>query len=269
MTTTPQTDRAGDNDDIPRGTQTLDRGLDIVAAVASGASSLKEVVTATSIGRSSAHRMIQLLTQRGYLRLGSDQELLLGPTLIEFGFTALNQNPLPVVARESLERLSAKTQDTIHLSIEDGGSVLYLHKIPGTRGAEMRSRIGHRMPMTRTGVGKALLLGQDSRWESIYRAENPGTDDAAVAAFIGRMERYTRDGASFDMEENEPGIRCVAAPVRDGSGSIVAGVSLSATRPFMPQSRMRALVPVMKATAHEISVNLGYSGPSTQLRSDH
>ncbi|MCF2572871.1 MULTISPECIES: IclR family transcriptional regulator [Brevibacterium] len=244
---------------IPQGTQTLARGLQIVSAVAHGSTTLKSVVDATGIGRSSAHRMIQLLVHMGYLRHGSPGEFRLGPTLIEFGFTALNQDPLPVVARESLEALAARTQDTIHLSVEDGESVLYLHKIPGTRGAEMRSRIGHRMPMTRTGVGKALLLGQAERWERIFTAENPGADPAALTAFHARMKDYTYDGASFDLEENEPGIRCVAAPIRDGSGQIVAGVSLSATRPYMPKDRMQALVPVMKAAAREISVKLGYS----------
>ena len=113
--------------------------------------------------------------------------------------------------------------------------------------------------MTRTGVGKALLLGQDDRWERLFVAENPGADSAAVDAFVKRMQGYTRDGASLDLEENEPGIRCVAAPVRDGSGDIVAAISLSATRPFMPKDRMQALVPVMKAAAKEISVKLGYS----------
>ncbi|MGZ1490597.1 IclR family transcriptional regulator [Brevibacterium sediminis] len=243
---------------IPQGTQTLARGLQIISAVAHGSTTLKAVVDTTSLGRSSAHRMIQLLVQMGYLRHGSPGEFRLGPTLIEFGFTALNQDPLPVVARESLEALAERTQDTIHLSVEDGESVLYLHKIPGTRGAEMRSRIGHRMPLTRTGVGKALLLGQEDRWERLFIAENPEADSAAVESFVKRMNGYTRDGASFDLEENEPGIRCVAAPIRDGSGEIVAGISLSATRPFMPKDRMQALVPVMKAAAREISVKLGY-----------
>lgn len=112
--------------------------------------------------------------------------------------------------------------------------------------------------MTRTGVGKALLLGQEDRWERIFCAENPGADSSAAEAFLKRMHGYTRDGASLDLEENEPGIRCVAAPVRDGSGDIVAGISLSATRPFMPKDRMQALVPVMKGAAREISVKLGF-----------
>ena len=250
--------RPGAQETIPQGTQTLAKGLQIISAIAHGSTTLKAVVETTGIGRSSAHRMIQLLVHMGYLRHGSPGEFRLGPTLIEYGFTALNQDPLPVVARESLDALAARTQDTIHLSVEDAESVLYLHKIPGTRGAEMRSRIGHRMPMTRTGVGKALLLGQEDRWERVFTTENPGSGSPAVEAFVKRMRDYTRDGATFDLEENEPGIRCVAAPIRDGSGSIVAGVSLSATRPYMPKDRMHALVPVMKAAAKEISVKLGY-----------
>lgn len=146
----------------------------------------------------------------------------------------------------------------IYLTVEDGESVLYLHKIPGTRGAKMRSRIGHQMPLTRTGVGKALLLGQEARSQRLFLAENPDADSSAVESFVKRMHGYTHDGATFDLEENEPGIRCVAAPIRDGSGEIVAGISLSATRPFMPKDRMQALVPVMKSAAREISVKLGY-----------
>lgn len=254
----PENLDAHSSETIPRGTQTLARGLQIVSAVAHGSTTMKAVVDTTGLGRSSTHRMIQLLVQMGYLRHGSPGEYRLGPTLIEFGFTALNQDPLPVVARDSLEALAERTQDTIHLSVEDGESVLYLHKIPGTRGAEMRSRIGHRMPLTRTGVGKALLLGQEDRWERLFIAENPEADSSAVESFVKRMHVYTNNGATFDLEENEPGIRCVAAPIRDGSGEIVAGISLSATRPFMPKNRMQALVPVMKGSAREISVKLGY-----------
>lgn len=60
--------------------------------------------------------------------------------------------------------------------------------------------------------------------------ENPDAGSSAVGAFVKRIRDYTRDDVSSDLEENGPGLQCVAAPIRDGSGSIVAGVSLSATR---------------------------------------
>jgi DNA-binding IclR family transcriptional regulator len=79
------------------------------------------------------------------------------------------------------------------------------------------------------------------------------------------MRSYAEQGATLDLEENEPGIRCVAAAIRDGSGAIVAAISISATNPYMPTDRMQALVPVMQQTALIISKRLGYSEPRTNM----
>ncbi len=235
------------------GAQTLRRGLDVIAAVADGARSLAEVSEATGLAKSTAHRLIQLLQATDYVR-ATAHGYSLGPALIEYGFRALHQNPLPVVARPVIERLSESVLDTVHLAIEDAGEVLYLDKIPGRRGAEMRSRIGHRMPLTKTGIGKALLIDAPARWARLFADEQPG---AAYPPFEGVMRACRERDASFDMEENEPGIRCVGAPIRDGRGEIVAAISVSATLPYMPTERMDALVPVVRKAAASISRGLG------------
>jgi DNA-binding IclR family transcriptional regulator len=244
------------------GTQTAARALDIVAAVRAGATDLRAVCAATGIGRSTAHRLIQLLVQRGYLRSSHGSDYSLGPALIDLGFHALYQNPAPVVARPFLQHLAEKYLDTVHLAVEDGGKVLYVDKISGSRGAEMRSRIGYRMPLSRTGIGKALILDEPERWSAVYDEDHAdeSRDTARKDLFLQRMARYADQGVTFDLEENEPGIRCVAASVRDGSGAIVAAISISATNPYMPADRMRALVPVMQQTAAAISRKLGYTG---------
>ncbi|MER7014231.1 IclR family transcriptional regulator [Saccharopolyspora sp. NPDC000359] len=244
----------------PPGTQTLARGLAVVRAVADGATDLRGLVERTGLGRSTAHRLVQLLVSEGYVRSGRDGYAL-GPTLIELGFQALHGNPLPVVARPVLEELSAQLQDTVHLAVRDGSSVLYLDKLPGSRGAEMRSRIGHRMPLTRTGVGMALLLDSPHEWEPLHRAETPvepalANDD--VEAFTARMREYVASQVTMDNEDNEPGIRCVAAPVRDATGAVVGAISVSATRPYMPAARMRGLVKVVSRAAQRISAALGH-----------
>jgi DNA-binding IclR family transcriptional regulator len=160
----------GDSDvggpDAPPGTQTLARGLDVLSAVRDGATDLKTVCAMTGIGRSTAHRLLQLLDHRGYLRSSQGTGYSLGPVLIELGFHALYQSPVPVIARPILEQLVSRYHDTVHLAVEDGGKVLYVDKISGSRGAEMRSRVGYRMPLSRTGIGKALLLDEPSRWAS-------------------------------------------------------------------------------------------------------
>jgi DNA-binding IclR family transcriptional regulator len=250
--------------EIPPGTQTLARGLAVVAAVARGHSDLRSIVEATGIGKSTAHRLLQLLVQEGYLRRAAEFSYVLGPTLIELGFQALAENPVTAVAAPFLRALSDQVQDTVHLAVEDNGQVLYLDKIPGKRGAEMRSRIGHRMPLTRTGIGKALLLDTPDRWQEQFLHDEPvlppefGGAAIDVDEFLRRMETYARHGLSLDLEENEPWIRCVAAPVRDGSGAIVAAISVSATRPYMPSARLDGLAPVVCRAAAKISEALGY-----------
>lgn len=71
------------------------------------------------------------------------------------------------------------------------------------------------------------------------------------------MADYARRGIAMDLEENEPGIRCVAAPVRDAHGRIVAAISVTATTPYMPIERMNALVSPVRDAARRISIGLG------------
>ncbi len=256
------TGMTGAKDAPPPGTQTLDRGLDILQAVGEGSTSLRAVCAATGVGRSTAHRLLQLLVQRGYLRSSQGADYRLGPALIELGFQALYQSPVPVVARPTLEHLMEKYHDTVHLAVEDGGQVLYLDKISGSRGAEMRSRVGYRMPLSRTGIGKALLLDEPDRWADVFDRDGTGLPSAPEVKnrYLHRMRGFAEKGVTLDLEENEPGIRCVAASVRNGSGAIVAAISISATNPYMPMDRMRALQPVMAQSALSISKKLGYSG---------
>ena len=138
------------------GTQTLLRGLAILEAIANGARDMRAIGAALGTTRSTTHRLVSSLVQARYLRQVQGGYLL-GPKLIELGTIALEQMPLTAVARPHLEALAEATLDTIHLGVRDGDDVLYIDKIPGTRGLEMRSRVGHRMPLASTGIGKALL----------------------------------------------------------------------------------------------------------------
>lgn len=242
----------------PAGTQTLANGIAVLRAVADGSDSLAAVAAATGLSRSTAHRLIQALRAERLLGRSGDA-LTLGPSLIELGVRALGTNRLTMVAQPILEELARTVLDTVHLAVEDAGSVLYLVKVPGTRGAEMRSRVGYRMPLTRTGVGKALLFDQPEQWRERWDADTEGYGEGSgVEEFLRVMTLYRAQGYSYDLEENEPGIRCVAAPVRDATGEIVGAISVAATMPYMPMKRMRALLPSILATAATISREMGY-----------
>lgn len=254
------------------GTQTLLRGLAIIEACANGARDMRTFAAALGTTRSTTHRLVSSLVQSRYLRNGPNGYLL-GPKLIELGTIALEQMPLTAVARPHLEELSKATLDTIHLGVRDGDDVLYIDKIPGTRGLEMRSRIGHRMPLASTGIGKALMLDLSPQtWSVLFdsarraqesiRSDHDARPDKPM--FLQRLVRYSAGGYAFDLEENEPSIRCVAAPIRDAGGAIIAAVSVASTIPYMPLERMEELVPIVQREARAISEELGYVAPGAR-----
>lgn len=248
------------------GTQTLLRGLAILEAIANGARDMRAIGAALGTTRSTTHRLVSSLVQARYLRQVQGGYLL-GPKLIELGTIALEQMPLTAVARPHLEALAEATLDTIHLGVRDGDDVLYIDKIPGTRGLEMRSRVGHRMPLASTGIGKAMMLDLDpDLWRSLFEAARRALagvnfkpdNRPETSAFLQRMAHYAAGGYTFDLEENEASIRCVAAPIRDASGAIVAAVSVASTIPYMPHDRMDELIPLVQREARAISAELGW-----------
>jgi DNA-binding IclR family transcriptional regulator len=256
------------------GTQTLLRGLAILEAAANGARDLRAFGAALGTTRSTTHRLVSSLVQARYLRQVQGGYLL-GPKLIELGTIALEQMPLTAVARPHLEALAQHTHDTIHLGVRDGDDVLYIDKIPGTRGLEMRSRVGHRMPLASTGIGKAMMLDlPHDTWSKLLESSHRALAGASfkpdhrpdVDTFLQRMTRYAQGGFTFDLEENEASIRCVAAPVRDASGAIVAALSVASTIPYMPHERMEELIPVVQREARAISEELGWRVPQPTTR---
>jgi len=254
------------------GTQTLLRGLAIIEACANGARDMRAFAAALKTTRSTTHRLVSSLVQARYLRSGPNGYFL-GPKLIELGTIALEQMPLTAVARPHLERLSDETLDTIHLGVRDGDEVLYIDKIGGKRGLEMRSCIGHHMPLASTGIGKALMLDLSPQtWGVLYDAAKRAVTAERFnqdtrpdkPVFMQRMVRYAAGGYAFDLEENEVSIRCVAAPIRDASGMIIAAVSVASTVPYMPLERMDELVPIVQREARAISEELGYVAPGAR-----
>lgn len=251
----------------PAGTQTLMRGLLVLEAVADGVTDVKGITARLRTPRSTTHRMLGGLVAEGYLHHMPYQGYLLGPKLIRLGMKAQEQRPIGTLARPHIEALSVTTGDTVHLGAMEGDEIFYLDKISGTRGLEMRSRIGQRMPIASTGLGKSMMLGMaQARWRELYdlvladSASN--TDGPRLRPWVeyeAEMIDCRARGWARDHEENEFGIRCVSAPVRDISGYVVAAISVTSAVVYMPDSRMAELGPMVKDTAAAISRELGWA----------
>jgi DNA-binding IclR family transcriptional regulator len=245
------------------GAQTLIRGLDVISAVAAGHTTLPELMEKLQLTRSTTHRLAATLVEERYLSQQYREGYSLGPKLLELGYLARQQMSLSRVAREHIEKLANDTGDTVHLGVIEVTRALYLEKIPGRRRVEISSRVGERQPLRSTGLGKALLLGADEdRWRELYEYEDKEGQryNVDLGEWLKRMHDYKQKDVAFDLEENEDLIRCVAAPIRDVSGQVIAAISLSSAAQYMDDDRMERLVDPVSEAARAISINLGWTG---------
>jgi DNA-binding IclR family transcriptional regulator len=244
------------------GTQTLVRGLEVLDAVAQGATTLPELATAIGLTRSTTHRLAATLVERRYLDFSRHDGYTLGSKLLELGYVTGRRMDLPRVAREHLERLASSTGDTVHLGMLDGARALYLDKIQGSRRVEISSRIGERQPLRSTGLGKALILdANEKQWREFYdhEARLGNGYDVPVEVWLQHMREYAAQGFAFDMEENEDRIRCVASPIRGVDGAIVGAISVSSAAQYMNDVRMRGLTFEVREAVDAISAALGFN----------
>lgn len=243
------------------GSQTLLRGLEVLNAVSDGPVGLADLSAKLGLTRSTTHRLASALCDERYLTFAPREGYSLGPKLLELGYQAREQMHIPRAARVHLEQLSASSMDTVHLGVLEGDKALYLDKINGTRRIVIGSRVGERHPLATTGLGKALLLdGTIESWLPRLSGElGANTSGPKWVAWQKLMKHYAEQGHAFDLGENEHGIRCVAAPIRDASGTIVAAISCSSAAQYMDDNRLSSLAEEVKAAASAISKELGWS----------
>lgn len=239
--------------------QTLVRGLDVIEAVSHEALSISEIAKKTGITYGTTHRIVSVLLQHHYLKPDGTKGYSLGRKVLELGFQAFHQTALTRIAHPFLEQLARDTLDTVHLARMEGDLVIYLDKISSQRSVEISSRIGGRKPLISTGVGKALILDySEGECADLYQRDGHFLREKITKEqWLALMHGYIQGGYSFDLGEDSQAIRCVAAPVRDGSRKIVAAISVSSTLEYMDFKRMQALIPVIKGVAAQISAELG------------
>jgi DNA-binding IclR family transcriptional regulator len=239
-----------------RASQTLHRALDILEAVAEGAHSLKAFEERVGLTRSTTHRLASALVDRGLLSaVGRDYRL--GGRLVQLGHQAGERLGLADVARPVLAALSAETQDATNLGAMAGDEVLYVAQVQGRRRLEIRHRVGDRNLIRDTALGRALLIDSPpERWAALF-SDNPKAPEAA--AFQRDMTAARGTGHALHLEDGGDSIRCIAAPIRDASGAIVAAISLSSVPQYMDEARMAELTPQVVAAALEIGLALGFN----------
>jgi DNA-binding IclR family transcriptional regulator len=214
--------------------------------------------------KSTVHALLRTLQLHGYIDQSAETgKYKLGMKLLEKGQLLLQGLDIRTVARPHLSALSSRTGQTTHLVILDGKEGVYLDKVEGEKAVIRYSRIGRRVPLHCSAVGKVLLAFlKPGEAEELLRSYSFTAHTAAtirdMETLLRELERVREAGYAVDDQENEPGVKCGATPVRDHSGTVVAAISISTVVSAVDDGLFREYVDLLREEADRISKQLGY-----------
>lgn len=240
--------------------QSLDRGLSILEAVGHSPEpvTLKELTALLGIDRSNAFRLANTLRQRRFLAHPEGRgEYVLGPSAWRLA-RGYGRSRLIALCHDHVRALAEKTGETAHLGVREGSHVLFLdHHVAEGQIVTVAGQTGQYLPLYNTAHGKALLADCGLADLKGIFADVPLR--AATRRTIGSLDRLAvvcarirAEGLAIDDRESLDEIRCVAAPVRDQEGRIVASVGISAPTSRFPKKRFATAGRQVSKTAKAI-----------------
>lgn len=226
-------------------------------------SRFSEVVEATGLAKATTHRIVGTLVDSQFVTVDADGNYLPGPKILSLAGMALQRIDISAIARPFIDELVAVTHCTIHLGVVNGDEIIYLVRADSDRPYLMPSRVGLSIPMHSTGIGKVVLgsRSDDELERFVARAGLPARTERTITTLKGLRSEIAdvrRLGYALDREENVPGLGCVAAPIRDHTGTVKYGISISTLLIENTVQEIEAMSGLAIETADKISAALGY-----------
>lgn len=254
---------ANDKQETKSSIQVIDRMMNLLDALAQHAEpvSLKQLALETQLHPSTAHRILGALATHGLVERNEASAYRLGIHLLELGNIVKSRISVREAAMPMMLRLHAQTGESVNLGIRDGDEIVYVERTSSGRSAvRVVHIVGARAPLHVTATGK-LFLAEESHHKVLDYARRTGltartsASISTIKSLEKELERVRRHHLAYDMEEIEAGVRCIAAGIRDDTGRLVAGLSLST-----PSERFNPdWAPIIREAAAEISRSLGFS----------
>jgi IclR family pca regulon transcriptional regulator len=254
----------------PRYSQSLERGLAILGCFtpARPVLGIADIADELGMSRSTTHRYVITLVALGYLEQGASRKYRLGLRVTDLGMSAINSTGLREHARPYLEELRQRTSYTTSISVLDGTEILCVDRARsfrrGLTETERQLEPGSRLPAHATSIGKLLMAYLPEEEQRDLLAELKPTKFGPNTITTKRTLRDEFDhvreaGFAVNDEELTPELLCVAAPVRNASREVVAGVNIAARSSMISlEELVDALGPHLVSTADRISARLGY-----------
>lgn len=229
-----------------------------------GSMKLKDIAESLGYPVSTTHRLLSSLIETGYVYQNTESgEYTLGVRILSLANAVLNNLDLRRIAYPYLKDLRDKTSGTANLVINDQDESLYIEKVESNSLVRVFSLIGKRAPLYATGVGKVLLA--DMAWSDVLSIlKRKGMEKitpntiADSNALMEELNKIRKQGYGFDNEECEVGAWCVAAPVRDYTGRVIASISISFPKYKVSTKNRSELIKLIVKSADALSDEMGY-----------
>jgi DNA-binding IclR family transcriptional regulator len=214
--------------------------------------------------KNNVFRLLATLESRGYIEQNrATENYRLGLKSLELGQTFIKQMGLLRQAKPILEKLVKDCNETSYVAIFKDGYIVYLDVVETDLTVRVVSRVGSRLPAYCTAAGKIHLafLSDEELEETLPGELNQYTPTtfADRAKLKLELKKVAEQGYAIDDEEMDPGVRCVAAPIRDYTRRIVGAVSISGPSMRFPTERIeKEMIPLVVEAGEELSTRLGY-----------
>jgi IclR family transcriptional regulator, KDG regulon repressor len=234
--------------------------------------SAADIVSRLGLPRTTVHELLGTLADRSYLVVVPGQPLRyrLGVRLFQLGSVFAQQLDLAREAQRLATEVAAECDETVHVAILEGTDVIYIARVESTHPVRMVSAVGRRLPAHCTGVGKMLLSALSTQTlDALYPKQGalPTMTRNSIAS-LGRLKSELVEirarGLAYDEAESSEDVHCVAAGVRDHSGEMVAGLSISVPTTRWNDARRDALTDLASQGAARLSARLGYRAAITR-----
>lgn len=237
--------------------------IDLLARNPQGIS-FADIQGRTGWPRSSTFNLLRTMASTGHIEFDpADRTYRIGLRLWEAGQAFTRAHNLSRLAQPYLHRASEELNETVQLAILDGLDNVYIAKVEADHHLKLVSEIGSRLPAHATGLGKVLLAGLDPaeldhRLESVQLERFTAKTINDPAALRVELEAVRRKGYATDEGEYTQGVVCVAAPVRDASGQVVAAMSASVPEVRRTPRLQARMVEVLFKQTDSLSNALGW-----------
>ena len=221
-----------------------------------------ELLAATHIPRSSLHGLMRTLAERRVVELAPDTKRYApGPKLWELAMGYVRQLELVPLAWPDLTALRDSFDETVQMGVLDGADVVYVAQAASSHRLQLVSHVGSRLPAYATGLGKALLAGLplDDLKPRVPERLVPFTPHTITdrTALLEELEAVRVRGYALDRGEYSAEVRCLAAPVLDHDGRVVAAISVTMAALRYSAVRAGEVAPVLLDTVRRLSGRLG------------